>query len=85
MPTISPGFFAALGVPIIAGRDFNEADRRGGEPVVIVSQSVAQRMFPNQDAVNRHMQWTDPVIKFVDISGGPRRIIGVAIHLIKTE
>jgi predicted permease len=43
--TISPGFFAALGVPIIAGRDFNDGDRKGGEPVVIVSQSLARRMF----------------------------------------
>jgi predicted permease len=75
--TISPGFFAALGVPIIAGRDFNEADRRSSEPVVIVSQSVAQRMFPNQDAVNHHLMWTDPVMKFADISTGPRRIVGV--------
>jgi putative ABC transport system permease protein len=66
--TVSPGFFAALGVPIIAGRDFNDADRRGTEPVVIVSQSLAQRMFPNQDAVNRHVMWTDPVLKFIDVS-----------------
>jgi putative ABC transport system permease protein len=75
---VSPGFFAALGVPMIAGRDFNDSDRQGSEPVVIVSQSLAQRMFPNQDAVNRHVMWTDPVIKFVDISPQPRRIIGVA-------
>ena len=45
--TVSPGFFAALGVPIIAGRDFTDADRRDAETVVIVSQSLAQRMFPN--------------------------------------
>ncbi len=76
--TVSPGFFAALGVPLIAGRDFNDSDRRGSEPVVIVSQSVAQRMFPNQDAVNHHLMWTDPVIKFIDVSSAPRRIIGVA-------
>ena len=75
--TISPGFFAALGVPIIAGRDFNDADRRDGEPVVIVSQSLAQRMFPNQEAVNRHMMWTDPLMKFIDISTAPSRIVGV--------
>ncbi len=75
--TVSPGFFAALGVPLIAGRDFNDSDRHGTEPVVIVSQSVAQRMFPNQDAVNHHMMWTDPVIKFIDVSPMPRRIIGV--------
>ena len=75
--TVSPGFFAALGVPIIAGRDFTDADRNGSELVVIVSQSLAQRMFPNQDAVNRHMMWTDPVMKFIDVSLAPRRIIGV--------
>jgi predicted permease len=75
--TISPGFFAALGVPLIAGRDFNDADRRGGDPVVIVSQSLAQRMFSTQETLNRHMMWTDPVMKFIDVSTGPRRIVGV--------
>ena len=77
MRNISPGFFAALGIPILAGRDFNEADRRDSEPVVIVSQSLAQRMFPNQDALNHHFMWTDPVMKFIDVSPGPRRIVGV--------
>ncbi|MFN7994421.1 MAG: ABC transporter permease [Bryobacteraceae bacterium] len=76
--TVSPGFFAALGVPLLAGRDFNDSDRKSSEPVVIVSQSLAQRMFPNQDAVNRHIMWTDPVMEFIDVSTGPRRIIGVA-------
>src|SRR3954466_5496687 len=79
--TVSPGFFAALGVPIIAGRDFSDADRHGGEPVVIISQSVAQRMFPNQNALNRHMMWTDPVMKFIDVSTGPRRIVGISADL----
>jgi putative ABC transport system permease protein len=79
---ISPGFFASLGVPIIAGRDFNDADRQSGEQVVIISQSLAQRMFPNQQAVNRHMQWTDPVIKFIPgFSDAPRRIVGVTADL----
>jgi hypothetical protein len=35
-------------------------------------------MFPNQDAVNRRMTWTDPVMKFIEISTAPRRIVGVA-------
>lgn len=79
--TVSPGYFASLGVPIIAGRDFNESDRRGGEMVVIVSQTLAKRMFPNQDAVNHYMKWTDPVTKFVNISQSPRRIIGVSADI----
>jgi predicted permease len=81
MRQISPGFFPALGVPLLAGRDFNDNDRKGSEPVVIVSQSLAQRVFPNQDAVNRHLFWTDPVMKFVDISMKPRRIVGVVADL----
>jgi hypothetical protein len=47
------GFFAALGVPIIAGATSRRRPPRR-EKVVIVSQSLAQRLFPNQDAVNRH-------------------------------
>ncbi|HTC91119.1 MAG TPA: ADOP family duplicated permease [Bryobacteraceae bacterium] len=79
--SVSPGFFAALGVPLIAGRDFDARDRNKSEAVVIVSQSVAQRMFPNQDAVNHHLMWTDPIMKFIDVSPEPRRIIGVVADM----
>ena len=48
---------------------------------MIVSQSLAQRMFPNQDAVNRHMVWTDPVLPFTGISPAPRRIVGVTADM----
>ncbi|HEU4388527.1 MAG TPA: FtsX-like permease family protein, partial [Blastocatellia bacterium] len=78
---ISPGFFDALGVKLIAGRDFNDNDRKGSESVVIVSQSLAQRMFPNQEAVNRHIMWTDPVMKFVGITTDPRRVVGVVADI----
>ena len=78
MRVVSPSFFAALGVPIVAGRDFDDNDRRGGEPVVIVSQSVAQQIFPGQDPINRHIMWSDPVMDFIYITKGPRRIVGVS-------
>ena len=79
--TVSPGFFSALGVRLLAGRDFNDSDRRDGERVVIVSQSLAQRMFPNMDAVNRRLMWTDPVTKFIGVSTEPRRIVAVVPDL----
>jgi predicted permease len=79
--TVSPGFFEALGVSMVAGRDFNESDRRDAEPVVIVSESVARRMFPTQEALNRRFLWTDPVMEFIDVSSGPRRIIGVVADI----
>jgi hypothetical protein len=65
-----------VGVPILAGRDFSDDDRRGSEPVTIVSQSVAQRLFPNGEAVNRHLTWTDPVFGIYG-KPVPSRIIGV--------
>jgi putative ABC transport system permease protein len=75
--SISPGFFETLGVPIVEGRDFRDTDRDGAERVVIISKSVAQRLFPGREAVDRHLQWTDGVMKFIGISTEPRRIIGV--------
>ena len=79
--TVSPGFFASMGIPILAGRDFTDADRRGAERVVIVSESVAERLFSNHDALDHRLMWTDPVIKFIDVSGEPRRIVGVVPDL----
>jgi len=70
---VTPGFFATLGIPILAGRDFTKDDRGGRDLVVVVSQSVAQRLFPNGDALNRRFWWTDPYFG----KPLPRRIVGV--------
>jgi predicted permease len=74
---VSPGYFATLGIPLLEGRDFTEADRTEAELVVIVSKSIAQKLFPGQDALNRHVMWTDPLIKIAGISPAPRRIVGI--------
>ena len=78
---VSPGFFAALGVPLIAGRDFNELDRKESEPVTIISQSVARRMFPTQEALNRHVTLTDPVLQFIGMKPTAMRIVGIAADI----
>jgi putative ABC transport system permease protein len=75
---VTPGFFGALGVPMIAGRAFNELDRKDSEQVMIVSKSVARRMFPNQEALNRRVILTDPLIKFIGMNLTPMRIVGIA-------
>ncbi|HET9262608.1 MAG TPA: ADOP family duplicated permease [Vicinamibacterales bacterium] len=67
---VSPGFFAVLGVPILAGRDFTDGDRSDTEAVAIVSQSMAQRLFPNREALNRRL-W------FAGGKPQPRRIVGI--------
>jgi hypothetical protein len=75
--SIGPGYFATLGMPLASGRDFNDGDKDGSERVVIISQSLANLLYPGVDAVNRKIWWTDPVIKFIGISSEPRRIIAV--------
>jgi predicted permease len=75
--SVSPGFFDTLGLPIVQGRDFNDGDKDGAERVVIISQSLAQMLYPGQNALNRKLQWTDGVMKFIGISYEPRRIIAV--------
>ena len=68
---VSPQFFAVLGVPLLDGRAFNDDDRDGSEPVVIVSESIAQRLFSNRNAVNRQLWWKG--VSFCD----PCRIVGI--------
>jgi len=74
---VSPGYFATLGIPLLEGRDFTEADSKDSELVTVVSKSVAQQLFPGQDALNRHIMWTDPLVKVAGISPKSRRIVGV--------
>jgi predicted permease len=72
---VSPQYFAVLGVPVLAGRDFTDDDRTSKERVAIVNQSVAQRLFPNGDALNRRLRPTNLGTNL----GGPEpsRIVGV--------
>ena len=75
--SVSPGFFETFGVPVQNGRDFNDGDKDGAERVVIISQSLANLLYPGQNALNRKLWWTDGVMKFIGISTEPRRIIAV--------
>jgi putative ABC transport system permease protein len=79
--SVSPGFFAALGIPLVAGRDFNEADRQGAERVVIINKRVADELFPGQDPLNRHLMWTDGLMRFIGITTESRRIVGVIANV----
>ena len=72
-----PGFFATLGIPLVAGREFNEDDRAGKERVVIVSQTVAQRLFPNGDALNRNLSVHGSLNQSGVTKPVPARIVGV--------
>jgi len=72
---VSPQYFAVLGVPLLAGRTFTDDDRTREQQVAIVNQSVARRLFPNGDALNRRLT---PTNLGTNLGGpGPSRIVGV--------
>jgi putative ABC transport system permease protein len=57
---VSPGYFSTLGVPILAGRDFNDADRSTALDPIVISRTLADKYFPGRDPIGRHLQTGDP-------------------------
>ncbi len=66
MRVVTDGYFESLGIRLLAGRAFTEADRASSEPVAIVNETLARTLWPGQDAVGQ----------FVTQDGG-RRVVGV--------
>lgn len=52
---VSPGYFSAMGVPLMSCRWFNQLDSRQSQHVVIVSESVARRFWPGKDALGQQI------------------------------
>lgn len=52
---ISPGYFKTLQIPIIAGRDFDERDRKGVKRVIVVNQRMAEMLWPEESAVGKRI------------------------------
>jgi putative ABC transport system permease protein len=53
----SPDLFRALGIPLVEGRAFSELDVDGATPVVIISASLANRYWPDQEPLGRRIKW----------------------------
>ena len=53
---VTPGFLSAVGLPLLTGRDFAPSDKPGSPKVVILSQTLAQALFPNENALGRTIE-----------------------------
>jgi putative ABC transport system permease protein len=66
---ISPGYFKTWGVPVLAGRDFDEHDTADHQNVVLISQSGAKKVFGNENPIGKTL--------LVTSSGTPCEIVGI--------
>jgi len=71
---VSWGYFRAMGIALLAGRDFDPSDGRDTPPVAIINQALSRRYFAGQDAIGKHFDWGDR---------GAFTIVGVAadVHI----
>jgi predicted permease len=53
---VSPGYFAALKIPIRKGRVFTDLDRQDTEPVALVDEILARQYWPNEDPIGKHIR-----------------------------
>ena len=68
--SIGQGFFATLGVPLRAGRDFNPDERMSSSRVVVVSEVLAARLWPGQPALGRQLRMEDKAYEVVGVVAG---------------
>jgi putative ABC transport system permease protein len=66
---IAPGYFRTWGVPLLAGRDFNEHDTADGQNVCLISQAGAKKVYPNENPIGKTL--------LVTSFGVPCEIIGI--------
>ena len=63
---ITSGFFDALKIPLLKGRVFNDSDRQGTTPVVVINEAMAKHFWPNQQAVGKRFHFFgDPTLQEV--------------------
>ncbi len=70
---VSPGYFATMDIPLVAGRDFSARDRKASSPVVIINETLARNFFPGQNPIGRRV--------FLPMCVGPARM-GPALEII---
>ncbi|HKW11454.1 MAG TPA: ABC transporter permease [Gemmatimonadaceae bacterium] len=75
--TVDPAYFEAGGIPLLQGRAIATTDRRESARVVVLSKSLAERLFGKENPIGRRIAWTGEVLKFIPVTGDWRTVVGV--------
>jgi putative ABC transport system permease protein len=75
--TVSPEYFSAAGIPLLAGRYFTSTDATESARVVILNKTLAEQLFPDRDPIGLRVAWTGDVLRFIGVSGDWRTVVGV--------
>jgi putative ABC transport system permease protein len=65
---VGPGYFAALGLPLVAGRDLGAGDDAGAPPVAVVNRALAARLWPGADPLGRRLEVEGRLLEVVGVA-----------------
>ncbi|MFC1791696.1 ABC transporter permease, partial [Gemmatimonadota bacterium] len=63
--TVLPGYFAAMGIPLVSGRDHEPEDKERDRPVIVINESLAGALFPGEDPIGKQMATGSPAEPWV--------------------
>lgn len=75
--TATPEYFDAAGMQVLGGRGFQTTDTEDGAPVAILNESLAKRLFGDEDPIGRQVAWTGDVLQFIGMSGRWQTVVGI--------
>ncbi len=75
MHAVSPGYFRAMGVPLLRGREISEHDVPGSPPAAVINQKFAQRVWPGQDPIGKQFRL------FYQENDQPETVVGVVANV----
>jgi putative ABC transport system permease protein len=90
--SVTPGYFTAMGIPIVRGRGFSERDAADAPRVAVVNEAMAARFWPGEDPIGKRVALDFESMRFFrdrppvfDIPGGMREIVGVVTDIRHTS